>query len=59
MVFVVGMEIVRPEFGVKRAGPQISVVIPGRREATNPESSAVHNVWIPGLRQGAHPGMTI
>jgi hypothetical protein len=25
---------------------------------TNPESRGVQNVWIPGLRATAHPGMT-
>jgi hypothetical protein len=26
----------------------VVIVIPGRREAANPESSHVHNFWIPG-----------
>jgi hypothetical protein len=40
---------------------EIQTVIPGRREATNPESISPSNVavaWIPGLRLTAHPGMT-
>jgi hypothetical protein len=32
-------------------------VIPGRALRANPESRA-DNLWIPGLRQEAHPGMT-
>jgi hypothetical protein len=33
------------------------IVIPGRCEASNPESRS-DNFWIPGLRLTAHPGMT-
>jgi hypothetical protein len=36
---------------------EYSVVIPGRDNVANPESHA-DNLWIPGLRQVAHPGMT-
>jgi len=35
------------------------IVIPGRREAANPESSDVHNFRIPGSREDACPGMTV
>ena len=33
-------------------------VIPGRSQATSPESITTSGVWIPGLRLTAHPGMT-
>jgi hypothetical protein len=46
----------------------INAVIPGRALRANPESItpvfafSIHmlaqGVWIPGLRQAAHPGMT-
>jgi hypothetical protein len=40
---------------------QLAFVIPGRCEASNPESISPGIVavpWIPGLRLSAHPGMT-
>jgi hypothetical protein len=38
---------------------ELNAVIPGRVERANPESIFPFYKWIPGLRQVAHPGMTI